>query len=154
MITRKHYIQALVCLLLFGCASTDWESPNVNLVGIKYMGGKMFEQRFLVTLNVQNPNNRALPIEGVTVNLEIEGQDVAEGVNRSDKEIPPFGDDEVNLILTTNLFKGARVVLELMKSQQPTFDYAVSGSMHTGGALSVKVPFSSEGTLDISNLTN
>ncbi|GAA5216211.1 LEA type 2 family protein [Corallincola platygyrae] len=142
----------LFVLLLSGCASFSLESPRVSLASIKSLGGDLFEQRFLVVLNVQNPNNQALPINGIDLVLEVEGKEVATGVGASSVVIEPLSEEKVSLYLTTNMFKGAGVLLKFINEQDKALSYEVTGYLHTSLGLSVKVPFENSGELTLDDM--
>ena len=63
----------------------------------------LFEQRFLVTLRVTNPNDDSVTIDGVEFNLELNGQHFASGVGNERITLPRMGDAQVKLSVTTNL---------------------------------------------------
>jgi len=43
------------------------------VVGIELVGGNLLQQNFLVKFNVQNPNDRALPVTGLHAELNVLG---------------------------------------------------------------------------------
>ncbi|TAA45017.1 hypothetical protein EXY25_12475 [Corallincola spongiicola] len=152
MVMKQKLVASLFLLLMAGCASLDFASPNVSLSSIKSLGGDLFEQRFLVVLNVQNPNNQALPIEGLDLALEVEGKEVATGVGASEVVIEPFGEEKVSLYLTTNMFKGAGILLKFISAQDDALNYHVSGYLHTSLGFSVKIPFENTGVLTLDDI--
>jgi LEA14-like dessication related protein len=149
---RVWVVFSLIMGLLSGCAAVDFERPNVSLASIKSVGGDLFEQKFLVVLNVQNPNSQALPVKGINLTLNVEGKDVATGVGASAVEIEPFGEEQVSLYLTTNMFKGAGVLLKFFNQGDDMLNYNVSGQLHTSLGFAVKIPFETSGELTLDDI--
>lgn len=48
-------------IALCGCAS-PWHKPEVSVANFQFVGGNLFEQRFRLTLRVQNPNDREIVV--------------------------------------------------------------------------------------------
>src|SRR5579872_2945941 len=66
MLPRLTKIIALT-LALGACSlfTPKFERPTVTVIGIEMRGGNLLQQKFAVKLNIQNPNDRALPVHGL-----------------------------------------------------------------------------------------
>ena len=67
---------------LAACTALLGRDPlNVTLVGIEPLPGEGMEVRMAVKLRVQNPNDAPVTYDGVAMNLELRGNDIASGVS-------------------------------------------------------------------------
>ena len=59
-------------VVVSGCAlfTPKFERPNLAVTNIQMLEGNFFSQTFLVTLKIQNPNDRALPVNGLAADLQ------------------------------------------------------------------------------------
>ena len=109
--------------------------PNVAVVNIEMRSGNLLQQNFAVRLNVQNPNDRALPVSGMHVELSVDGVEIASGVSDHAFVVPPFGESEFDMTIKANL--GA-ALLKLAAQREPGND-AVAYDL--SGAASIDLPF-------------
>ena len=142
----------LTALLLSGCALMQprLEAPYINLVDFKVAELGMFQQRYLITLNVQNPNNVSIPVQGMTYALRIAGDDFARGVSPKAFTLPAYGETEVQVELSTNLLSTLQRLQKLMEMDQPSVAYELTGKLDVGATLfNGTVPFSNQGELKL-----
>ena len=100
--TRARWIiQCSAAALLAGCATM--EPPSVTLSSLQMQQSTLFEQRFLTTLRIQNPNDFDLAVEGLSFDLVVNDQPFAKGVGKSDTVIPAFGSGVVQAEAITTL---------------------------------------------------
>lgn len=100
----KRLLIALLVLLLSACGTPGLDQKRkVALAGLEPQELGLFEQRFLVTLRVTNPNDASVTVDGVEFNLELNGQPFASGVGKERITLPRMGDAQVKLSVTTNL---------------------------------------------------
>ena len=140
---------ALLCLLMLSaCASLlrpQLEKPRIDVVNIEVLDLGLFQQRYLLTLNVQNPNNRAIPIRGMSYDLDVAGARFARGVTNKAFELPAYGETEVEVEMTTNLASAAGRARALLEDNLESLDYKLSGKLEvpTFGA----IPFTNTGEI-------
>ncbi|MDP9014622.1 MAG: LEA type 2 family protein [Pseudomonadota bacterium] len=134
----------LARLLLF--AFTAWAAscslfapkfarPTVTVSGVEMAGGNVLQQNFLIRFNVQNPNDRALPVTGLHAELNVLGERVASGVSNRGFVVPAHGESQFDMSVTANL------VLALLKLSQKTDRYSGSIDYDLTGAASIDLPF-------------
>ena len=155
----RRMLPALAALLAVmaitaGCASlARLETPRLSLVSVELSDATLFEQRFMVRLRVQNPNDIALPVRGLTVDLELAGQDFAQGVSARAFEVPAFGEAEFDMIITAN---AATALLKLMTQRdaikRESLDYRIRGKLSTRLGLLRSVPFEETGEIPLKAL--
>jgi LEA14-like dessication related protein len=143
---------ATLALLLTatGCASvTALEPPQVEVTSVSFlepMPGSL-EQRFAVGLRLLNPNNRALAIDGLDFDLDLNDRRLASGVTNQPFELPRLGQAETSVIVTTSVREVLRQALDLGTRLDAPMDYRVRGRVHLGTGFIRSVPFDYRGRL-------
>jgi LEA14-like dessication related protein len=126
------------CLVLTtGCSllTPKFEKPVVSVVSIQMVGGNLLQQNFLLTLNIQNPNDRALPVTSLHADLSVMGDSVASGLSNRSVVVPAHGDAQFDLSIKANM---ALVLLKLAgrtDKRSDLVDYQLTG------AASIDLPF-------------
>lgn len=150
MLQYRFWGWAIICLVaVAGCASWDWNKPEVTVADIQMQSRKGFEQNLRVMLHVQNPNNKPLPIGGMTMTLNIHGKAFATGVNHDGVTIEPLGEATIPVDVTVNLLKGAGVVFAMWREHHDVLDYRLIGDVYVGDTLSFTLPFENRGQLKL-----
>jgi LEA14-like dessication related protein len=147
---------AALVLACAGCSALlpKLETPRLSLVSIKMQDMNFFEQRLLVRLRVQNPNDIALPVKGINVNFELAGEEFAEGVSARAFNVPAFGEAEFDMIVTADAATAIlRIVGESRGKRVESLDYRIRGTLRTGLGLLGSVPFDEKGTIALDSLT-
>lgn len=124
------------------------ESPRVTLVGLKLVSVELLEQRYQVSLRVKNPNAFELPVRGIDFRLDINSQAFADGVSSQPVDVPAYGENVIELEVSSNLLQVFRQFQLLQESESPGFEYRISGSMATG-VYGQKLPFDYSGELQL-----
>jgi len=124
------------------------ESPRVTLVGLKLISVELLEQRYQVSLRVKNPNAFELPVRGIDFRLDINSQAFADGVSSQPVDVPAYGENVIELEVSSNLLQVFRQFQLLQESESPGFEYRISGSMATG-VYGQKLPFDVSGELQL-----
>lgn len=139
-------------LLLAGCATMNKypEQPRVSLVSIKPKDMTLLEQRYGLQLRILNPNESAIPVEGLSYSLEINGREFAYGVSRQAVTIPPFGEALLDVDVVSNLLSVMQQVQEMGGEQQESLQYRLAGKISLADSL-VRLPFDYHGELKYSS---
>jgi LEA14-like dessication related protein len=150
-------VALVLAVLVAGCASlgTKLEAPRLSLVGIQLQDASFFEQRLLVRLRVQNPNDLVLPVNGLDVSFELDGEHFAEGVSARSFEVPALGEAEFDMLVTANAATAVLRILEKGKGKGKrvdTLDYRIRGKLSTRLGLLRSVPFDERGTISLDSL--
>lgn len=147
---RRPGALLLACLLLVtGCTylPTRPEPPLVSLVDLQLVEATLFEQQYLLHLRLQNPNDFALPIEGMRYTLTINDREFASGVSGDMATLPPFGETVVAVSVISNLFR----IYEQLRDPHPDregFTYAIEGRLSLRG-LPTTLPFRHTGEIPL-----
>ncbi len=123
----------MVTGFLSGCANfyMGREQPEIHLTSIQPLPREGLEQRFLIGLNIVNPDRRNLNISGLSYSLLLNGRKVASGVSGKMTPIPGFSESKVRLQASTNLISSLRVVADLLRESNPVVDYEIATKIRT-----------------------
>ena len=88
---QRVFLWLVVGLSLSACASVD--RPSVTLASVKLAGVGLLEQRLVTTLRIQNPSSVDLALQGVSVEIELNGNTFSRGVNPASIVIPAYTQD-------------------------------------------------------------
>jgi len=133
--TRLLFIGWSLCLAACSLLTPKFDRPTVSVAGIELTNGNLLQQTFRVKLNIQNPNDRALPVRGLHASLSVEGEHIAEGQNDRAFVVPAKGDIDFDLTITANMALALLKLANKMDQHADSIDYDVSG------AASIDLPF-------------
>jgi LEA14-like dessication related protein len=141
----------LLLSIALGACAPKFERPNLTVVGIEMQGGNFLRQNFLVKFQVQNPNNRALPVSGLHAELNVGGQRIASGVSNRAFVVPPMGQSEFDMTITANM---AAAVLQLANRHADSIDYEVTGAANLDLPFLHDLPFHQTGSFSLNSLNH
>lgn len=135
--------------LIAACAGLGGlsQKPEVSLAGLDLLELGVFEQRFMMTLRVQNPNDVDLPIRGMAFDVELNGQHFARGLSDKAVTIPRMGEALLEVRATSNLGSVLRQLRELQKGGRERIDYRLYGRISFDGLGTL--PFERKGDLQM-----
>jgi len=147
---RPHGVLGSLCavaLFLSGCAAMHFQAPDITPTAVELMDAQLNQQLFKVTLHVQNPNDRALPIKSANCTLEIEGVEVGRGETTAPFNVPPHGETDFDMVVTTNFAASVPNLLLgiARRGQLPDVSYRLSGSVNPDITLLPPIPFAKSG---------
>jgi LEA14-like dessication related protein len=112
---RLLLVAVFSLLVLSGCAGMfHSEALRVSVVGIEPLDSQGLELRFAVKLRLQNPNESAVAYNGISLDLEVNGQPLASGVSDQSGSVPRFGEALVSVPVTIPAFSAARQAIALV----------------------------------------
>lgn len=138
---------AILAVLVSGCASLFWmgEKPRIDIVNLTPKEMRLLEQTFLMELRIQNPTDADLEVNGLSFELEINGQPFARGVSNQGVKVERLSTKLVQVEAYTGLTDILRQLSEARKGSYASgFTYRLKGSVHTG-APSFRLPFDETG---------
>lgn len=150
MVPRLLQIFAL-SLTLSACSlmAPKFNRPNVTVSSITLRGGNLLQQNFAVRLNIQNPNDRALPVRGVHAELNVGGEQIASGISDRAILIPAFGESEFDLTITANLALALLKLADRANQHADSIDYDLSGAASIDLPFLRNLPFHQSGSLKL-----
>lgn len=143
-----------VFLMVNGCSTLtpNFEKPTVKVVSIALLPGQSLRQGLEVGLLVSNPNNMVLDFAGMSYKLEIEGLNIADGVITQMPQVPAYGEAEVKVPVTFNIFNGLKLIRALSnKPSSEELAYRFEGKLDTGWALLPRLVIAEEGCVPWAN---
>jgi LEA14-like dessication related protein len=152
---RVRAISILVALLAFsGCSvfAPRLETPKLSVVNVQIVKSSIWQQQLRVRMHVDNPNDRTLPIKGLTYVLEVNGQEFAHGESAASFVVPALGEAEFDTNVTANL--AGTLISMLGHGSDPlgqNLDYHLSGKVSLSEGWLRSVPFDQHGTFKLQN---
>jgi LEA14-like dessication related protein len=140
---------AALAVTLVACSSLvpRLETPRLSVVNVEMEQAGLWEQRFKVRMRVQNPNERHLPIKGLSYTLEVAGEDFARGVSDAAFSVPALGEAEFTMNVTANAAAALVRYLNKRDSASDAVDYRIVGKVSLAEGFLRSIPFEERGTL-------
>ena len=137
--------------LLGACSlfAPKFERPNLSVANIQMLDGNFFQQNFLVRLKIQNPNNRELPVDGLSADLKIAGEPFAMGVSNRAFVVPAFGETEFEMTVSANMAIGVLKLLAKNQDQRDSIDYELNGKVSIDLPFMRSIPFHQNGAYSL-----
>ncbi len=136
--------------LLAGCAGLrpGWETPTVTVKSVRAIPSQGMLPDFEIDLHVVNPNREALKLVGVSYTVSLEGHELIKGVGNELPVIEGYGEGDITLNASADLFAGVGLIRELMSSQKDTLSYSFEAKLDPGALRpSIRVKDSGEVSL-------
>lgn len=144
---KRHVITrlltALLCLWLVACSTLGLQKPQVSLVDIHPAASTLLEQNFDLTLRLQNPNRLPLRASGLSFELSVAGQHLANGVSNQAISVPALGESEVKVRVHTALGSWLKQLGKVLQGDGQ-LDYQLQGRLEGLQGIA-SLPFSSSG---------
>jgi hypothetical protein len=130
-------IYIFIILLAAGCATlqTDYEEPSVVITDFRSIPSGGIAPRFEIGLHIVNPNRTALHLKGISYTVKLEGHKVLTGVSNKLPVIDAYGEGDVKLAATADLFGSISLQTDMIQNKRNAFRYVLDVKMDTGGLL-------------------
>ncbi len=149
---RLFFLPFGLFLLIFlsACATLGpgVDRVRVHIADIQPLKSTLMEQRYRVTLRVQNRSGQALHADGVSFDLRLNGRDFASGVSNHPLEVPPLSEATVEVAASSTLFGLLRQLKAARGRTGKPFAYVVSGQLFTRAG---RIPFRDTGEIDLAS---
>ena len=146
---RRGIALATLLTLVAGCASTlELEAPKLSLVSMKLQSADIFSQRLQLRLRVQNPNDRELPVKGISYRIEVDDSELAQGLSDAPFVVPALGEAEFDVQVTANL-AGTLAQLLARRGSADTLDYRLVGKVSLSSGFLRSIPFDERGSVKL-----
>lgn len=121
-------------VLLAGCAGLrpGWETPTVTVKSVRAIPSQGVLPEFEIDLHVVNPNREALKLAGVSYTVSLEGHELIKGVGNDLPVIEGYGEGDITLNASADLFAGVGLIRELMSTQKNTLSYEFEAKLDPG----------------------
>jgi LEA14-like dessication related protein len=139
---------ALVLMALAACSFTHFEKPRLEVVDIQLLKTDLLQQQLKVRMRVHNPNDRELPVRGITCELQLAGEAFAHGESERDFVVPALGSMDFDVGVTAN---AATALLKLIASGRKLdqVDYRLVGKVALASGMMRSIPFDQAGQIRI-----
>lgn len=127
------------------------ERPTITVIAVEMRKGNFLQQDFAVKLHVQNPNDRALPVEALHVQLSVEGEEIASGSSDRAFTVPAAGEADFDMTVTANLALALLKLGNKLNSHAEGIDYELNGAARVSLPFMNNLPFHQSGTLPLKN---
>jgi LEA14-like dessication related protein len=141
----------LLLLLTVGCFGlpnplTRVDAPSLLLLDVRAIRSSELEQRLDLDLLVQNPNNFDVVLDGMRLELEMNGQRVAQAVSSQSVAIGRLGETRVTVQASVTMLDVARALLTLGgRDRNGSLSYRVAGDIFVVEPRSTRVSFDDSG---------
>ena len=125
------------------------EKPSLSIVNVELLKSDMFSQRLKVRMHVMNPNDRALPVKGLSYALEVAGEPFAEGVSGGSFLVPAMGEAEFDMNVTANMAGTLMKLLSRGGGIGDQVDYRMRGKISLSEGFLRSIPFEENGTFKL-----
>jgi LEA14-like dessication related protein len=139
----------LLAVALSGCALfvPKLQTPRLSIVDIEVLRANFMEQQLRVRMRVENPNDRSLPIKGLSYTVYLGGQEFATGVSDASFVVPALGTAEFNTDVTTNAAGALFTILGRPRGRG--IDYRMKGRVELTHGWLRSIPFEESGTFTV-----
>jgi LEA14-like dessication related protein len=141
----RRLLILLLALGLSGCSLfvPRLERPTLSVVGVQLLKSDLWHQELKVRMRVQNPNDRALPVEGIIYQLEVEGQELAHGMSGDSFVVPARGEAEFDMSVSASM---ANMIFKLLNHSTNQVQYRIYGKISLSAGLLRSINFYDHGT--------
>lgn len=129
---------ALSALWLAGCASLTpgYEKPQIHVTSFALAPDSMgIAPKFLIGLEVINPNRRALPLHGMSYSVEVEGNRILSGAEPDLPKVEGYSSADIIIKASPDLLGSARLLNQLISGRQQTLGYVFKARFDVGALL-------------------
>jgi LEA14-like dessication related protein len=135
----------LVTLGLSACSLfvPKLEKPTLSVVSVQMLKSDLWHQELKVRMRVQNPNDRELPVKGLSYALDVDGQEFAHGMSGESFVVPALGEAEFDMSVSANM---ASMLIKLLGQGGNQVDYRITGRIALSAGLLRSIPFNDHGT--------
>jgi LEA14-like dessication related protein len=140
-------------LALSGCSglAPKFTRPNITVISVQLRSGNLLQQSFAVKLNIQNPNDRELPVRGLHTELNVGGDQIASGVSDRAIIVPAFGDAEFDMTIKANLALAMLKLADKANQHADSIDYDITGVASIDLPFLRNLPFHQTGSFSLKN---
>src|SRR5210317_68124 len=140
-------------VLLAGCTGMrpGYETPTVTVKSVRAIPSEGMLPEFEIDLHVVNPNREALKLAGVSYTVSLEGHELIKGVGNDLPVIEGYGEGDITLNASADLFAGVGLIRDLMSSQRDTLSYSFEAKLDPG-ALRPSIRVKDSGEVSLSGI--
>jgi LEA14-like dessication related protein len=142
----------LACMLAAACSTlrpgVEVLKPDVRLTDLALVESGLLEQHFRVTLRVSNPNDFALPVDGLRFALRVNDNPLVTGLTDEAVSVPRLGTATIDVDAFTSTLDVVRQLVTLTQ-RHDALAYKLDGTVFLKSHGEREVPFTKTGTLQL-----
>lgn len=149
----KKLLLVVLIALISACASwsPSYEKPQVNITSFSLAPeSNGLAPRFIIGLQIINPNRNALPLKGMSYSIAVENNNVLSGATSDLPRIPGYGMADFTIEASPDLLGSARLINRLLAGQNKSLEYSFKAKLDMGRL----VPFVNIEENGLFNLSN
>lgn len=148
---RVLTVGSLVAASCMACAmlTGELQVPSVRLIGVEPQSYSLQGVQLVCHLQVENPNDIALPLRGATLSLQLGQTQTAHGSLVDNVTIPAFAIQQVDVLVNINLLAALSVMSRSGSGNDLILPYEVSGYVDIGITRLGRIPFHETGSLSL-----
>lgn len=123
------------------------QAPTLAVVNIQMGHSDLWQQHLQVRMSVHNPNDRELPVQGLSYTLDVNGEQCAHGESGASFVVPARGDAEFDMNVTANA--AAALLRMFVRGNATPAEYRIRGKVELSSGLLRSVPFDQHGQLQL-----
>jgi LEA14-like dessication related protein len=123
------------------------QAPTLAVVNIQMGHSDLLQQHLQVRMSVHNPNDRELPVQGLSYTLDVNGEQCAHGESGASFVVPARGDAEFDMNVTANA--AAALLRMFVHGNAAPAEYRIRGKVQLSSGLLRSVPFDQHGQLQL-----
>ncbi|GEM_PF-424525 len=141
----------LAALALAACSllAPRLETPRLSVESIAIERSDLVTQHLKVRMRVANPNDRELPVKGLSYTLYIDEEEVASGASDASFVVPALGEAEFDMSVTANMAGALLRLLGRGGAHPDQINYRVAGRVELSRGLLRSIPFERRGTFSL-----
>jgi LEA14-like dessication related protein len=136
-IVKRSFAVLMAILFLSSCANLNprIDEPVVTVTSFKILPITGTNLRFQIGLNVSNPNNFDIVVNGLSYNASVEGYDVVSGVSNQVPTLKAYDSDDIVIEAQADLFNGVRLATDILQKRKTDLNYVLEAKMDVAGIL-------------------
>ena len=139
----------LLAVALSGCALflPKLQTPRLSIVDVEVLRANLLQQQLRVRMHVENPNDRSLPVKGLSYTVYLGGQEFATGASDASFVVPALGTAEFDMDINANAAGALFAILNKPRGQR--IDYRMKGSVELTHGWLRSIPFEQSGAFTL-----
>lgn len=134
----KRLLLLLPLLCLGACSSLmpGFQDPQVSITSFALApDASGIAPRFNIGIRITNPNRVALPLRGISYEVEVEGNRILNGASPNLPTVGAYDTADFVIEAAPDLFGGARLLGDLLAHQRSTLGFTFRARIDTGSLL-------------------
>ena len=139
----------LLAVALSGCALfvPKLQTPRLSIVDVEMLRANLLQQQLRVRVRVENPNDRSLPVKGLSYTVYLGEQEFATGVSDASFVVPALGTADFNMDVNANAAGALFTILSKPRGEE--IGYRMQGRVELTHGWLRSIPFEQSGAFTL-----